>query len=662
MPIPSIEKSEKSLLAQGNGNDASAPWLKGKRGRKPKSVVEFPKATEETWIDPPFFAEALALHMRRHGDSCNHLHRAVVGPRGKTDRKTLQTWVTGTRAPGTIESLAVLGKIERRYRLPEGYFSGKLGPSGRATARPALKTLAAAERRRLAWHLPSDFSKRPARKREEILEWVRSVVIAGTTDYRRYQREATQQRFSLRFPGLDLRRSRRRDSDAGNVGPTEESSLGCRDAPVTLQCEVARLIAFKTSTLAPSGLLRQGVWGEETASQRLEHLGLFYGALCAPVDSDVKGYGVAPDRLCLAMLLFPSVWDWYLQWREDRRGFYTSWEINMLDFALSLARDKTGWMRQNPGLAEALRPIDGLITKGEVDDARRDWASVCDRFTIYALNRKKDVQRVAKVHRDPFEPILPILEAESPVGEYRKITEEILGRMPNARRHPKSAAEAVRAFLMLRFGLHLGLRQKNLRQLRFCVRGGRHSSEKQLETLKCGELRWNDLGSSWEVFIPAVAFKNASSSFFSRKPYRLMLPDLGRLYEFIDLYLGRDRQILLGGAQDPKTFFVKSAKQTTKSAAYNQLGFYDAWRLTIQRYGIFNPYTGRGAIKGLLPHGPHNVRDVLATHVLKKTGSYEQAGFAIQDSAEIVAKHYGRFLPHDKSALAAEVLNVAWED
>ncbi len=141
----------------------------------------------------------------------------------------------------------------------------------------------------------------------------------------------------------------------------------------------------------------------------------------------------------------------------------------------------------------------------------------------------------------------------------------------------------------------------------------------------------------------------------------MLLPDLGRLYEFIDLYLRRDRQILLGGAEDPKTFFVKSAKLTTKDAAYSQVGFYDAWRLAIQRYGIFNPYTGQGVIKGLLPHGPHNVRDVLATHVLKKTGSYEQAGYAIQDSPEIVAKHYGRFFPHDKSALAAVVLNEAWE-
>lgn len=61
--------------------------------------------------------------------------------------------------------------------------------------------------------------------------------------------------------------------------------------------------------------------------------------------------------------------------------------------------------------------------------------------------------------------------------------------------------------------------------------------------------------------------------------------------------------------------------------------------MTIQRHGVFNPYTGRGAIKGLLPHGPHNVRDVLATHILKQTGSYEQASYAIQDTPDTVTAH-----------------------
>lgn len=73
---------------------------------------------------------------------------------------------------------------------------------------------------------------------------------------------------------------------------------------------------------------------------------------------------------------------------------------------------------------------------------------------------------------------------------------------------------------------------------------------------------------------------------------------------------------------------------TSKDAAYNQTTFYEAWKLAIQRHGIFNPYTGRGVIKGLLPHGPHNVRDVLGTHILKQTGSYEQASYAIQDTPD----------------------------
>jgi hypothetical protein len=138
------------------------------------------------------------------------------------------------------------------------------------------------------------------------------------------------------------------------------------------------------------------------------------------------------------------------------------------------------------------------------------------------------------------------------------------------------------------------------------------------------------------------------------------LPDLGGLYNAIGAYLDRHRQRLLKGAVDPGTFFVKTVRATSADAAFDQTTFYEAWRLTIQRFGIFNPYTGRGAIKGLLPHGPHNVRDVLATHILKQTGSYEQASYAIQDTPDMVAKHYGRFLPQDKAALAAQTLNRVW--
>lgn len=266
-----------------------------------------------------------------------------------------------------------------------------------------------------------------------------------------------------------------------------------------------------------------------------------------------------------------------------------------------------------------------------------------------------------RVHRDPFEPIMPVLEADSPLAEYRKITEEIISRMPDEDRYPRAAAEAVRSFLMLRLGLHLGLRQKNLRQLMVCRRGQFPTPERRLEDMKRGEIRWSERDHGWEVLIPSNAFKNANSSFFGSKPFRLVLPNLQGLYDHLNAYIERHRRVLLGGAEDPGTLFVKTVKATSKEASYNQTTFYEAWRLIIQRYGIYNPYTGRGAIKGLLPHGPHNVRDVLATHILKQTGSYEQASYAIQDTPEMVMNHYGRFLPQDKAALAAKILNQVWE-
>lgn len=436
---------------------------------------------------------------------------------------------------------------------------------------------------------------------------------------------------------------------------------GVIDAPAQLALEMANLMSFKTATLTAVGFKRNGVWGEETASQKLEHLGLIFGALTASPEGEVAGRGVPLSALTFGLLVFPGVWDWYLQWRERRRGFYTAWEADMLSISLSFTREETGWIRQHPELIERVVPVNGLVTKEEITFARCDWHACRDAFHSHARNRIREIQRVMRVHRDPFEPIMCVLAAPSPLAEYRKITDEILLRMHDKDRYPRAAAESVRSFLMLRLGLHLGLRQKNLRQMLFCPRGHFPTSERRLEEMRRGEIRWSDRESGWEVLIPSVAFKNANSSFFGSKPFRLILPDLLDLYYYINAYIERHRKALLGHAADPGTFFVKTVKLSSADVAYNQTTFYEAWRLIIQRYGIYNPYTGRGAISGLLPHGPYNGRDVLATHILKLTGSYEQAIYAIQDTPEMVQQHHGRFLPQDKAALAAKILNQVWE-
>ncbi|MBP0578982.1 hypothetical protein J8I29_06675 [Labrys sp. LIt4] len=646
------------------------PVERKKTGIPPKPVVEFPKALTDSWEDPASFHEALTLHVQRHGETYWHLHRAVVDADEKTDRKTIESWMKGTKIPRSVDSMEILSRIERRYQLPEGYFKGKLPNQSRASTGFSLDDISPAERRRMAWHLPDEFNFLPFDKQEEIVEWVRRVIISGATDYRRFQAAAMKQRYAIRFPGIIYGRSGgfglgESDSDSETSGPPDvdpELFSGVVDAPPRLRMEMAELISFKTSTLTAFGLQRNGVWGEETASQKLEHLGLMLGALAASPNGEIRGLGIPHSHLTLALLAFPGVWDWYLQWRERRRGFYTSWEVDMLRIALALTREETGWLRQHGQLVHRVRPVAGLVSAEEIERAKTDWHRACDAFYKHATARVREIDRVARVHRDPFEPIMPILEAPSPVGEYRKITDEILRRIPDERRYPRAAAEAVRSFLLLRLGLHLGLRQKNLRQLMLCPRGQAPRTERQLEDMKRGELRWSERDSGWEVLIPAVAFKNSNSSYFGNKPFRLILPNVVDLYDQIEAYISRHRRVLLRGVADPGTFFVKTVKLTSGDASYDQNTFYEAWRLTIQRYGVYNPYTGRGAIKGLLPHGPHNVRDVLATHILKQTGSYEQASYAIQDTPDMVAQHYGRFLPQDKAALAAKILNQVWRD
>ncbi|TIU00672.1 MAG: hypothetical protein E5W55_02275 [Mesorhizobium sp.] len=630
-------------------------------------MVEFPEPLWIVWAEPEAFTDALKLHMERHGDSCWQLRRAIVRADESFDHKTFVSWLNGKRAPRSVASFEILGRIERRYRLPEGYFKAKLAHPVRAATGHQPTDITPAQRRRLAWHLPDDFDRRSPEEREEILEWVQRVIVSGGTDYRRFQALALRNRYAVRFPGiLDGPIFRGAPSLSHETIDVEEDdfvgvSNTAIDASERLWREMAQLLDFKTTTLTAFGYQRVGVWGEETAAQKVEHFGLLFGALAAPPKSAIGGLGIPVASLTFAMLVFPSVWDWYLRWRERRRGFYTVWEVDMLRIALALTRGETGWLRQHPELAEHLAPVRGLVSEDQVVAARASWDDACNICHKHCAGRVKEIQRVAKVHRDPFEPIMPILESESPVGEYRKIADEIIRTMPDERRYPSAAAEAVRSFLLIRFGLHTGLRQKNLRQMLICPRGKLPTSERQLADMKIGELRWSERDRGWEVFIPSVAFKNANSSYFGDKPFRLVLPNVGDLYHYIDAYVDRHRARLIRDASDPGTFFVKTVKVTSTSAAYDQNTFFEAWRLIIQRYGIYNPYTGRGVIKGLLPHGPHNIRDVLATHILKKTGSYEQASYAIQDTPEMVAKHYGRFLPQDKAALAARILNQVWE-
>jgi hypothetical protein len=345
-----------------------------RRGRQPKPIVEFPEAIETSWEEPADLSSALKLHARRHDETIYHLGRAVIRPEDGFNRSTLISWARGTKMARSVTSLEILRRIERRYRLPEGYFQAKASHAGLAPTGHNLDACTPSERRRLAWHLPDDFNSRPRAERAKILDWVRSHIISGTTDYRRYQASATAQHFAVHFSGLTAsRRTRTRERV-----PDE---AGIINASASLNSEMAELLRFKTSTFAAFGLQRNGVWGAETAAQKVEHFGLWFGAFAAPAVSEVQGFGADPASLTFAMMVFPQVWDWYLQWRERRRGFYTRWETDLLSIVTALTRQETGWLRQAPCTADHLVEIKGLISQSDIDEARCNWDAACDRMS-----------------------------------------------------------------------------------------------------------------------------------------------------------------------------------------------------------------------------------------------------------------------------------------
>lgn len=507
------------------------------------------------------------------------------------------------------------------------------------------------------WHLPSDFDQRTTDEQNQITIWVKENTLSSTTDFGKFLSRVSKERYAILFPNI-LRT--RKHTPAISL-PKIPSVTGNLRAPPALSDEMEKLLEYHTSTLSPAGFKRYMRWKSQTVVAHVRNFGIMFGALSANPASPIGGLGIPLPKLTFGLFVFPQIWDWLLQWRERRRGFFTVAERSTLYVAIGFTRRNTGWIRQHPGLAKQLKPIPGVLSEREIQSAKNDWDKVCDNTFEFAKFRLREISRLMRCHRDFFVPILPILKSSSPLSEFRKITEEIIGRVSELD-NELERAKAIRSYLMLRLGAHLGLRQRNLRQLLLAPKGSKHRAVKELEELERGEMRWNEEKKCWTVFAPAIAFKNYRSSFFKGHPYQLDLPDLANLHAIIDRYITSDRPMIINGRADPGTVFVRGGRYPLYCCEFTMHMFYDAWKLAIQRYGIFNPYTGRGAIRGLLPHGPHCVRDILATHILKQTGSFDLASYAIQDTAETVMRHYGRFLPEEKSAQAALILNEVWDD
>jgi integrase len=216
--------------------------------------------------------------------------------------------------------------------------------------------------------------------------------------------------------------------------------------------------------------------------------------------------------------------------------------------------------------------------------------------------------------------------------------------LPDRAVAPVKAAKHIRNYLLVRILVATALRSRNIRELTYREDNTGHLRRK---------------GDKWVILIPYQRFKNRNSSFFGgkkkRSDYERELADKDGLYEWIEEYIAVHRPVLLGG-KPSDIFFVCSLSNPVMD--HGDLS--KIYRRLTMIYFAHNPFVGRG-VPGVRPHGPHAVRDVLATFVIQITGSYELAAYMIGDSRRTVEEHYARFMPKDKMRLVDMLVNSAWD-
>ena len=600
---------------------------------------------EELWVAQEnkkrqeTFAERLS---KLRNDACLSYDAVAAGLRKegfKTIGATIRAWALGEVVPHPQSREQIL-LLERILGVPEekaGYLLEKLPTERYRPSKIEARHLAHLQkdlRYRVPKHLPDGFSNLPDEEREVILTYVIANILTAPREILTNE-----------------------CAESGGVQGSLEYAVGRQPgkhlavAPKHLLDEIDEIINFKTRKRGDSKLKRNKKnkknkrWVKDTAEKADRDLRMFFGAL--------RLMGMPDSALSMSAVLAPDVIDKYIDWREERRGGCTRPILALLILLESLLHPEFGYVARSQGFGEPLVPLPGFVTEEDVRYSQDDWAGACLRAREHIQVRIEEVEEELEDGRDPFEALMPVLKSEQPLVEYEKIIDEIKDRMPSPR-YEVRYAEARRALLMLRLGLELAFRQKNMRELLLCPLGGEPRSWKELKRCRRGEMSFDEERRRWRVRIHEDAFKNRGSAALDEE-IEIVLEDTNGLYDDIAQYLAT-RHKLLGKCADPGTIFVTSVVRRRPTAEMDVKSYYNAYRSMIETYGIKNAYTGRGAIEGLRPHGPHAVRHVLATTLVKATGAFTAAADLLLDTEWTVQQRYAYFLPGDRHMRSRKIL------
>lgn len=608
----------------------------------PRSAANF-KRMVERWRD---------LHAARVGaaelpDNVNEAFDAVLKLRGLTPsafarelgvaKFVVQQIVSGTKGI-TMADIDLLRRAEVKLGLPTGTLLTKVTHVTAKLERMANATDAyRALSKRYRGLLPDEAALWPEDRLAAAVEQVRPLISNGT-EYAR--------RCSLaRMP---------------------EQRTAPFDPCPRLRQQLDDYRAYKCAPVAyPYVRPNRARWKKnESADIRMRQLETVLRYNCAPAgDGPVAGLGAPREAGTIAWLAHAPFALAAIAQRAARfshgtgeaaeRGrVYTVAERDILAHLVSLTNPVTGWLVQNPQLAEDLVPLEVrvppqhvdmlklfgmagealILTEEDVAFARRDWPGYIGRNHQALLQALAYVDDVLEVSRNPMIPIGGYVNADEPMAE---LMVGVLGaerRWASESTNPFSYRGDVRDSVMHRLAAMTSLRPDNLATASFT------GDER-------GEIRKQD--GVWMLEINYRKFKNYKSARLfgtktARRNYELELRDVAGLYDLLDLYF-YDVLPAMRIIDSEAAFFSAHGRPMCTRTWYEIVKDFSIKHLA------YNPVLKTGT-PGVVRMNPYAFRHVRATDILKNGVSFnrlEEAAFALQTSELMIARHYGNLLPKD---------------
>ena len=413
----------------------------------------------------------------------------------------------------------------------------------------------------------------------------------------------------------------------------------------------AEFLALKEYKTAPSGLgnkKRRGSWRDRSADMALGQLESFFGFLRLPADHhdiELRGMGLSLESLTLAWLTVPEIVERFLDFRRTRSGAYNAATETFISTWGALLQPESGWLWLHPELLERLPE-----PQWELVGAAGGWKAYCVaahtelRASLASLQRNGEIRQT----REPMLPIWPILDHPEPlslINDALTLTRQDLeARVRPNEMFSSGLAAAWRDYMLLCLLVRFPLRAKHWGMFTYNKDGS-------------GYLQ-NHPRDGWRLVIPYDDFKNVRNKtiFTLHNRERVLtlnfskLQPLKQLIPLLEFYLEKIHPVIVG--EGNFLFPTRGGEAVPGSYIYARV------KIWTREY-LSQHSTRQTGIKGVFSFGPHAFRDIVATHIIKTTGSISLAANILLDSEEMVRQHYARFLPEDRIGLAmAELVDV----